>query len=366
MIEIAQALRERHREALDRMEQGEADDLFLDDVLALLDDLRLAGELVADPAERAQLRALIRFWGGVVYDYTGAYPTVTLLPADVDDVRVSKSPARSSAPPLLWLLAGGASVAVIAAALVVIGWMSRFYEDPAHVVPTVAMVPRVRHVAAEQGLGAGATSPVGVAAFCRGSAEAVFHFVLDGYRPGMDLEWKLRREGTEVSAQPAVAYGDDDGQSLTVRIGSGVPGGLVAGAYDLSLVSGDEVVWVQTFQVLSVTPRAFSFQVSDVPAPADTAAVELQFEPGVRVIYLRYRYEGLCSGLELSHTLYRGGEVTQRIEQVWQGDTEGEAQVTFQASDGTVFVPGEYEIGVSIAGEERGRVSFQILADAGA
>ncbi len=360
MSELLQVLLEQHREILEGLEAGEADDLFLDDVLALLDDLRQAGEIIIDPAERAQLRALIRFWGGAMYDYTGVYPTVTLLPPDTGDDPALEPLARPPAPPLLWLLAGGASVAVIAAALVIIGWMPRTYRDSTLATLTPTVAPRVRYVVVEDRLGADTSSMLGAAAFCRGAPEAVFHFVLEANQPDVALRWELYRDGMEVSSHPALPYGDDN-QNLTIRIGSGGLDRLAPGPYELALYADDDAVWVQPFEVLDVAPRAFSLQVSDVPVPTDAAAIQDQFEPGMRAIYLRYGYEGLCSGLELSHTLYQDGEPVQRTDQVWQGTPQGEAQVVFQAPGGTVFAPGEYEVSVAISGEEQGRITFDIL-----
>ena len=360
MSELMQVILEQHRDVLERLEAGEADDLFLDDVLALVDDLRQAGDVIADPAQRAQLRALIRFWGGVMYDYTGIYPTVTLLPADTGEDPTLQSAAPRSAPPLLWLLAGGASVAIIATALVIIGWMSRYYEHPTLETPSVSVAPRVVYVVAENRLGANDSVTMGAAAFCRGASEAVFHFVLEDNRPDIALRWELQRSGAETSSHPAIAYGDDN-QNLTIRIGSEGLDELASGPYELTLYADDDAVWVQSFEVLDIDPRAFSFQVSDVPEPTREDALQDPFEPGVRAIYLRYGYEGLCSGLELSHTLYRNGEPIQKIDQVWQGTPRGEAQVIFQAPAGTVFAGGEYEVSVAIAGEEQGRITFQIL-----
>lgn len=359
MTELVQALLEQHRTTLDRLEQGEADDIFLDDVLALLDDLRLAGEVVTDPAERAQLRALIHFWSGTVFDYTGNYPTVALLPADVGAEEASSTAPARSAPPLLWLLAGGASVAVIAAALVIIGSMAQGYDAGPAAAPAPAAAPRVRYVLAEEGLG-GSSAPVARSmAFCRGASDLVFHFGLADFQPDMDLRWKLRREGIELTTRPAVPYGEQN-ESLTVRIGADESGGFQPGQYDLLLLAAEENVWVETFEVLGVAPRAFGLHVSDVPAPPDAGDGRREFEPGVRVLYLRFAYEGLCSGLELSHELHLGGELVQRLDQVWQGQPQGEARAVFQVTGGTVFAPGVYEIVTTIAGKEQARVEFMI------
>jgi hypothetical protein len=360
VTELVQALLQQHRDTLDRLEQGEADDIFLDDVLALLDNLRLAGEAVTEPEERARLRALIRFWSGTVYDYTGSYPTVTLLPADIDEGDASTAAAHTTPPPLMWLLAGGASVAVIAAALVIIGLVTGSYAGDPGPSSAAEAAPRVRYVTAEEGLGGGRVSMAGGAAFCRGASDFAFHFSLTGYQSDTHLQWVLRREGVEVWARPAAPYGEQN-ESLTVRIGSGETSGLLPGQYDLSLLSSADVIWVESFRVLDVAPRALSFQVSDVPVLPDAGDTRRDFAPGVRVLYLFYTYEGLCSGTELSHELRRDGTTIQRIDQVWQGRPDGQAQVMFQVTAGDVMSPGAYQIVVAIDGAEQGRIDFTIV-----
>jgi len=359
MTEVVKALLEQHRQTLDRLEQGEADDVYLDDVLALIDDLRLAGEVVSDPAERAQLRALIHFWSGTVFDYTGTYPTVKLLPADVGAGETSSAAPRRSPPPLLWLLAGGASVAVIAVALVIIGSMARPNDAGSAVPSTPAMAPRILYVLAEEGLGGGGAPVAGSVAFCRGASDLIFHFGLAGYHPGTDLQWELRRDGVELTTRPAAPYGEQN-ETLTVRIGPDESSGFLPGQYDLSLVADGENVWVESFEVLDIAPRAFGLEVWDVPAPPKAEGGRREFEPGVRVLYLRYAYEGLCSGLEVSHELHLDGELVQRIDQVWQSRPQGEAQVVFQVAGRAVFTPGEYQIVTTIAGKEQARVEFTI------
>jgi hypothetical protein len=63
--------------------------------------------------------------------------------------------------------------------------------------------------------------------------------------------------------------------------------------------------------------------------------------------------------------LYRRGELMQENVVVWSGDSQGRAQIGMQAPAGGPFSPGEYEIAVSVAGEERGRVSFTIDGEGG-
>jgi hypothetical protein len=354
-----QVLAERHRQLLDRSEQGEADDAFADDVLAFLDDIRLAGEAVVEPAERAQLRGLVRYWCGTIFRFTGTYPTITLLPADVGAGLGTGAVARRSPPPLLWLLGGGASVAVIAAALAIIGSAAGLSLDGAAPAATPRAQARVRYVLAEQGLGGESASVLGPMTFCRAASDLVFHFSLADIEPDTDLRWVLLREAVEVAAQPAAPYGDMS-ESLTVRLGPDDGDGFVPGHYSLSLTAAGTTLWIQTFEVLDIAPRVFGLSVSDVPASIPGTDPRREFAPGPRVLYLRYSYEGLCSGVDLSHKLFLDGELIQAIEQDWVGPAQGEDQAVFQAAAGSVLVPGEYQAVTSVSGVEQGRVDFLI------
>lgn len=61
------------REVLDSFE-------IVPEILKFLDQLGNAGSDINHPQQRSQLRGLIRFWGSIVYDYTGEYPETKLLP----------------------------------------------------------------------------------------------------------------------------------------------------------------------------------------------------------------------------------------------------------------------------------------------
>jgi hypothetical protein len=359
VTELLDALLERNRQLLDRSDQGEADDLFLDDVLALLDDLRLAGEVIAEPAGRTQLRALIRFWCGTVFRYTGSYPTVTLHPADLVDGQAATAATERSPPPLLWLVAGGASVAVIAAALAIVGSAAGVSLGGSASPATPQTRARVRYVMAEHGLGGESEQVGGSVTFCGGSADLVFHFGLADYRAEQDLEWELRHEGVEIASQPAAPYGDMN-ENLTVRLGSDEADGFLPGHYRLSLVADGETLWDEGFEVLGIAPRIFGMLVSDVPDARHGGDPRHVFAPGPRVLYLRYSHEGLCSGLVLSHKLFRQGEQIQVIEQVWTGPSQGAGHAVFAVAEGEVFPPGEYRAVTFVSEVEQGRVDFSI------
>jgi hypothetical protein len=294
-----------------------------------------------------------------VYDFTGVLPTGALMPADTEGYQTAPGRAPRPGAPVVWLLVGGACAAVIAAALVIIGWISQSGVAPA-VATRATGAPQVLRVAADHGLGAPSGSVGTALAFCKGAPEARFHFVVDGLLADIPVRWELRRDGSEISGDRAMPYGENN-RNITVQVGSGDGGGMPPGQYELLLYGDEEVLWVQSFEVLAVTPRASSLQVSDRPDPIASTELRPEFEAGVGAIYLRYVQEVLCSGLEVSHTLFAGAEPVQTVVQLWQGAGTGEAEVVFEAPDGGAFSPGDYEANVVVAGEEQGRVQFSIL-----
>ncbi len=70
-----------HQALLARYEQGAQDAEFLDAVRAYIEAARQASAEIADPRERDQVRANLRFWASVVFERTGVYPDTALLPA---------------------------------------------------------------------------------------------------------------------------------------------------------------------------------------------------------------------------------------------------------------------------------------------
>ena len=100
MSDLLDTLQRRHQEYLEQLSRRTDDDALLNDVQVLVSDLREAGGVIADPVERGQLRALLRFWGSVVYDHTGGYPSTTLVPLEAAGARPTEQPGRRPSPPL--------------------------------------------------------------------------------------------------------------------------------------------------------------------------------------------------------------------------------------------------------------------------
>jgi hypothetical protein len=356
MSEMLNTFQRRHQEKLDQLEHGEDQEALLDGVRMLISDLRDAGAAVVDSAERGQLRALARFWANVVYERTSVYPDTVLLPLDPANVRLPKDPERRSWPPLLWVLVGGAAVIVIAAGFVAIGWLSSRSRESVGTPSTPAPTPAVQYAIVEVMTSGGiATDP-----FCLDTSDVVAKFTLKGVQPETEWYWELQRDGEVVDAQPAAAWGQDVEQTSLTILAAGARG-IVPGRYDLLAYAGGRVVGARSFQVLSGASGIANLQVTDVPTTMGEGVLgQSEFDAGVKVIYLSYDYVGLCPGLRISHKLYRRGEVEQESVVVWSGDPHGRAQIGMQAPDGEAFLPGDYEIVVSIAGQEQGRVGFTV------
>ncbi|MFL7792411.1 MAG: hypothetical protein AB8I69_09745 [Anaerolineae bacterium] len=356
MSNLLNAFQRRHQEKLDQLEHGEDEDALLDGLHMLISDLRDAGTAVVDPAERGQLRALARFWANVVYGHTGVYPDTALLPLDLANVRPSKEPEPRSWPPLIWILIGGAAAIVIAAGLVAIGWLSFRPRESVEALSIPAPTPVVQYAIVEVMTSSGiATEP-----FCLGTSDVTAEFTLKGVRPETEWYWELQRDGEVIDAQPAAAWGLE-AERVSLVILAGGTQGIDPGRYDLLAYAGGRVVGVRSFQVLSAAPSITNLWVTDVPAMmGEDMSGKSAFDVGVKVIYLGYDYVGLCPGSRVSHKLYYQGELEQESVVVWSSDSQGWAQVGMQTPDGRSFFPGDYEIVMSIAGQEQGRIGFTV------
>jgi hypothetical protein len=363
MSDLLDIFQQRHQEKLGQLELGEIDEAFLDEIHALIADLRQVGTAVASPAERGQLRALMHFWGNVVYDRTGVYPDTMLQPLDPTKAPSPEGPSRRPPPSLAWMLASGVAVVIIAVGLVAIGWMSSS-RGSATPLPTstATPVPFLSHVAVGTELGAGDALKMAADTFCLGTSQIIAEFALEGVEPEAVWRWEVQRGGDVVAAQPAAPWGEE-AQRVAVRALAGGPEGVEPGQYKLLVYVGEQVVGALSFQVLDTAPRVFDPRVTDVPVPAERASDgsgRNEFGSGVRVIYLIYEYEGLCPGQDVSHTLCQEGEPIQESAGPWGGAPQGQTQVSFQAPGDAPFSPGDYEVAVAIAGEEQARVGLTI------
>lgn len=359
MSDLLDTFQQRHQEKLDQLKRGEADEAFLDGIHTLIADLRQAGAVVADPAERGQLRALMHFWGNIVYDRTGVYPDTTLQPPDPTRARPPAEPTRRPLPPFAWMLIGGAAMIVIVIGLIAI--MGRWHAPtPAPTsTPAPTPVPFVSYAAVGAGLDESGALRIIADTFCQGTPEIVAELALEGVQPETMWRWEVQRGGEVVASQPATPWGRSENR-IAVPVLTGGSEGVEPGQYELLVYVGDQVVGEHPFRVLDTAPRVLNLRVTDVPAPTEGASGESRFKAGVRVIYLNYDYEGLCPGLDISHTLYREGEPIQESVETWSGASQGVAQVSFQAPGDLPFPSGNYEVTVAVAGEEQARVEFTL------
>lgn len=351
MSDLLDALQKRHQEKLEQLKRGPVDEAFLDSVALLVGDLRQAGARVADPVERSQLRALVRFWGNVLYDHTGVYPDTTLQPSE------SVPPLPPGVPlppsPLNWSLIGGAAAIVIAVGLALVGWLAR-RNATVEATPIPTPVPIVSHVVVGVRAADGALTPSDT--FCAGTPEIAARLALDGVSAGAPWRWEVQRDGATVISQTATSWQTADAQRI-VPILSGGAAGVEPGRYNLLIYVGEQSVEAYPFRVLDAPPRVANLRVSDVPEPTGGATEVIA---GVRVLYLTYDYEGLCPGLKVVHTLYRDGRPLQESVETWSGPPAGQRQVSFQAAEGEPFPSGKYEATVSVTGAEAARAPLLI------
>ncbi len=358
MSEILDDLQRQHQEWLGMLHQGETGAAFLDGVRMFIGDLRQAGEGVADSAGRAALRALARFWAGVVYERSGIYPNTTLLPPAAALMRPVEEAPRPSTPRLVWLLVGGAAAIVMLVGGLFVAWAVTREAPGAHeALPTPGAAPFVLQSAVGTGLGESGVLTETGRSFCLGVPELVATFVLQGVRTESELRWELLRDGQLTAAEPAAPWGEGF-QYVTIRMQGEPTEGLLPGEYELRLYASEQPVARQAFEVLEDAPQVNGLQVSDVPAA--TAPTTRQFDAGLRVVYLDYDYAGLCTGLRLSHALSRDGSTLDSQSEIWSGPARGHRQVVFQAGSGVEFTPGDYEVVLKIGDREQGRVRFSI------
>lgn len=354
MSDLLKALQQRHREKLDQLQRGQVDEAFWDGAQLLAADLRQAGASVADPAGRGQLRALIRFWGSVIYEHTGVYPDTMLFPLDPERAApLPQEPSRHPFPPLIWMLVGGAAALVLALGLVAVGRLA----GPEKPSPTATALPFVSHVAVGAGLGADGELLSPGDTFCAGVSQVAAEFELAGLDPGTEWRWEVQRAGETIAGQQPVPWGDEARQSVILLPGGAA--GVEPGRYELLVYVPEQVVGVHSFLVLDAAPRVFGLRVADVPAPAEEDYAS-QFTGDIRALYVGYEYEGLCPGLNVSHVLYRAEEPVQRDVALWNTVPRGTAQAAFQAAAGAPFPSGDYEVVVMVEGQEQASVGFTI------
>lgn len=100
-----QELQDKHVELLRRYETNKDSADFIKDVREYTEQVLNASREISDSRERNQLRANLRFWGAYIYDHTGVYPNLSLLP--------SEGKAEAAARPTPPLPRQGITIAII-------------------------------------------------------------------------------------------------------------------------------------------------------------------------------------------------------------------------------------------------------------
>src|SRR5215208_7534899 len=77
-----QELQQEHIDLLRRYETNKESADFIKQVREYIEQVLNASRAISDSRERNQLRANLRFWGAYIYDQTGTYPNLTLLPSE--------------------------------------------------------------------------------------------------------------------------------------------------------------------------------------------------------------------------------------------------------------------------------------------
>jgi LysM repeat protein len=86
---------ERHQ-AMQAQLASQPDTLATETILEFLAEAQAAGATIEDVRQREQLRAILRHWGGIIFDRQGDYPAIQLVPF----AGVSTRPSPIPAPPV--------------------------------------------------------------------------------------------------------------------------------------------------------------------------------------------------------------------------------------------------------------------------
>lgn len=74
---------QEHQHLLETIEQPRAESV-IPEVKQFLERIGKMGAVIIDPRQRSRLRSLMRFWGSFVYDRTGEFPEIPLLPPTIE------------------------------------------------------------------------------------------------------------------------------------------------------------------------------------------------------------------------------------------------------------------------------------------
>lgn len=124
MDEVFSMLQDRYRDLIARSASGVDEDL-LESIRLFLSDAHQAGAMIADPGQRGQLRAYMRFLATLLAEAGEPIPATDLLPLDQERWPEPEraASARRGTPPWVWAVVGAGIVAILAG-LIAVGGVS--------------------------------------------------------------------------------------------------------------------------------------------------------------------------------------------------------------------------------------------------
>jgi hypothetical protein len=359
--ELFDTLRKRYQALVVRKEAGESGEEFLEGVRSFIADVQRAGAVIAEPAERSQSRAFMRFLADVVYDATEVYPDTTLQPLDQE--RLAERPRvdreRTAAGWLPWAVV--AAVVVVSVAGV---WLAQSLQGISGPTPNPTPSPTVTFTPtpvpqADVQVGVGSTEEGRLAlpakVFCAGTYTIAAAFDLSRLPADARWGWRLYHAGKEVDWQDAQLW-EADHFSTTVTLTSPDGSPFASGVYSLTALVDSEEVAARTFTILEDPPQVTSLRVSRVPKGEG----QEEFEAGVPLLIITYDYESFCPAETIRCVIYRDGEIVYDSPQVWAGASSGSEELKYYRQDGLPLPTGAYRVVVNVDDAKLQEVDFTI------
>ena len=117
-------MQDTHMAMLARQDANPDDPDLTRDAQAFINEAVVGSTFLSDPGERDLLRAYLRYWAGVIYQQTGAYPKTELRPAE-SSVGTAAPPELVTGPPPAargglprWVLLAAAGLGLLLVAVV--------------------------------------------------------------------------------------------------------------------------------------------------------------------------------------------------------------------------------------------------------
>ena len=189
------------------------------------------------------------------------------------------------------------------------------------------------------------------ASLCQAATQIRLRPDIGGAWPdGVLATWHLYVErGDEVLAEGTWS---PDAGALFIAFPEGQP--LPPGEYRVML-SLDDQAYTHRFKIQNTSPHLNTLALALTPNGPDVNVLS----EGTRLFYLRYVFEGVCTGSPLWIN------VTWNGESLWgrtltMEEERGEGTVPCYLDDGTPFVSGDYRAVLSLMGETSRGLSFRI------